>query len=128
MKRWISRARRSAAKLKRRINALLIALRDPATPWYAKTLGILVVAYAVSPLDLIPDFIPILGLLDDLILLPLGIMLTIRLIPRPVFLSALRSSWRQKQVKAVGLRRVGIFGVVFIWMCCAAIAARLIWH
>jgi len=87
-----------------------------------------VAAYAVSPIDLIPDFIPVLGLLDDLILLPLGIMLTIRMIPRAVFLSALRRSWKQNQVKDQGLRRVGVFGVLFVWVCCAVILIRLIWH
>ena len=76
--------RSRARKLKSEIFALYLALRDPRTPWYAKAFGALVVAYAFSPLDLIPDFVPVLGYLDDVILLPLGIWLTIRMIPLAV--------------------------------------------
>lgn len=76
--------RARARKLKSEIFALYLALRDPRTPWVAKAFGALVVAYAFSPLDLIPDFIPVLGYLDDVILLPLGIWLTIRMIPPAV--------------------------------------------
>ena len=76
--------RARARKLKSEIFALYLALRDPRTPWYAKAFGALVVAYAFSPLDLIPDFVPVLGYLDDVILLPLGIWLTIRMIPLAV--------------------------------------------
>jgi uncharacterized membrane protein YkvA (DUF1232 family) len=64
--------------------ALYLASRDPRTPWYAKWLVAAVVAYAVSPIDLIPDFIPVLGQLDDLVLLPIGIALAIRLVPKAV--------------------------------------------
>jgi uncharacterized membrane protein YkvA (DUF1232 family) len=74
---WRQRARR----LKREILALYLATRHPRTPWFAKAIAVIVVAYAFSPLDLIPDPIPILGYLDDLLLLPLGIWLVLRLIP-----------------------------------------------
>ena len=70
-----------ARRLKRETYALYLAARDPRVPWYAKALAICVAGYALSPLDLIPDFIPIIGYLDDLILVPLGIALVIRLIP-----------------------------------------------
>ena len=70
-----------AARLKRNIAALYLAARDPRTPWYAKAFIAAVVAYALSPIDLIPDFIPILGYVDDLLLLPLGIYVAIKLIP-----------------------------------------------
>jgi uncharacterized membrane protein YkvA (DUF1232 family) len=73
-----------AAALKREIFALYLATRDPRTPWYAKAFVICVVAYALSPIDLIPDPIPVLGYLDDLLLLPLGIYVALRLIPREV--------------------------------------------
>lgn len=71
-------------KLKGEIFALYYAYQNPATPFFAKLVTILVVAYAFSPIDLIPDFIPVLGYLDDLILLPLGIMLAIKLIPQEI--------------------------------------------
>lgn len=74
--------------LLRDINALQIAYQDPRTPWIAKVVALMVLAYAASPIDLIPDFIPILGHLDDLVLLPLGILLARRLIPPDVMADA----------------------------------------
>ncbi|MNS44155.1 hypothetical protein D3C72_765920 [compost metagenome] len=71
-------------ELKLNVLVLYVAYRDPRVPWYAKLLAICVVAYAFSPIDLIPDFIPVLGLLDDLVIVPLGIMLALRLIPQQV--------------------------------------------
>jgi uncharacterized membrane protein YkvA (DUF1232 family) len=76
--------RRWARALRRDANALWLAGRDPRTPWYAKALALAVAGYAFSPIDLIPDFIPVLGLLDDLILVPAGIWLCLRLIPSEV--------------------------------------------
>jgi uncharacterized membrane protein YkvA (DUF1232 family) len=73
-----------ARALKRDTYALYLACRDPRVPWYAKVLAAAVVAYAFSPIDLIPDFIPVLGYLDDLLLVPLGIALVLRLVPAPV--------------------------------------------
>jgi uncharacterized membrane protein YkvA (DUF1232 family) len=77
----LEKAKQWARQIKRDVVALYIAGRDPRTPWHAKAVAIAVAAYAISPIDLIPDFIPILGYLDDLIILPLGIMLAVRLIP-----------------------------------------------
>jgi uncharacterized membrane protein YkvA (DUF1232 family) len=73
-----------ARGLKRDVHAVYLSARDPRTPWYARVVAILVAAYALSPIDLIPDFIPVLGYLDDLLIVPLGIMLVIRLIPADV--------------------------------------------
>lgn len=101
---WKARAK----TLKTEIHALMIAYRDPRTPWAAKALALLVVAYALSPIDLIPDFIPVLGYLDDLILLPLGIALAIRLIPPEVLDEARRTA-----TKAEG-RTPGWMGAVII--------------
>lgn len=78
------RLRSWARALKLEIFTLYYGIRNPETPWYAKALAVLVVSYAFSPIDLIPDFIPVLGYLDDAILLPLGIALVIRLMPREV--------------------------------------------
>lgn len=80
--------RRWAKLLKGDIVALWFAYRDPRTPWFAKAFALLVVAYAFSPIDLIPDFIPVLGYLDDLVLLPLGIWLALRLVPPAVMIDA----------------------------------------
>jgi uncharacterized membrane protein YkvA (DUF1232 family) len=73
--------RQWARTLRRDVLALYLAARDPRVPWYAKAVAACVAVYALSPIDLIPDFIPILGYLDDLVLVPLGIWLAIRLIP-----------------------------------------------
>lgn len=75
------RLRSWARVIKRDGHALYLAARDPRVPWYAKALAVIVAGYALSPIDLIPDFIPILGYLDDVIILPLGILLVIRMIP-----------------------------------------------
>lgn len=77
----IERAKQWAREIKRDVVALYIAGRDPRTPWYAKWVALAVAVYALSPIDLIPDFIPILGFLDDLIIVPLGILLAVYLIP-----------------------------------------------
>jgi uncharacterized membrane protein YkvA (DUF1232 family) len=84
----LSRLKIWAASLKREGLALWFACRDPRTPWYARSLAMLIVAYALSPIDLIPDFIPVLGLLDELILLPGAIWLVVRLLPPQVLLDS----------------------------------------
>ncbi len=78
----LERIRNWARTVKRDVIALYIAGRDPRTPWIAKVLAVAIVAYALSPIDLIPDFIPILGYLDDLLLVPLGLLLVVALIPK----------------------------------------------
>ena len=71
-------------QLKKEIKVLYIAYKKPEVPWYAKALSAIVIGYALSPIDLIPDFIPVLGYLDDLLLIPLGIFLVIKLIPKEI--------------------------------------------
>ena len=80
MTTWKERAR----NLKRDVVAIALAVRDPRVPWYAKAVGACVIAYALSPIDLIPDFVPVLGYLDDLVLVPLGLLLVLRLIPADI--------------------------------------------
>src|SRR5690349_22905071 len=80
----LTRWRDWARTIRRDAHALYLASRDPRVPWYAKALAVAVAAYALSPIDLIPDFIPVLGYLDDLIIVPLGIALVVRLIPPDV--------------------------------------------
>lgn len=81
VKKGFSQLKMKARRLKKELRVLYIAYRRPDVPWYAKIAAILVVGYALSPVDLIPDFIPVLGYLDDVILIPLGISLVIKLIP-----------------------------------------------
>ncbi|WP_339265450.1 YkvA family protein [Paenibacillus sp. FSL W8-0187] len=80
----MDRIKKWARMLKRKVFLLYFAYKDSRTPWYAKIFAICVVAYAFSPIDLIPDFIPVLGYLDDVILVPLGIAITLKMIPEAV--------------------------------------------
>jgi uncharacterized membrane protein YkvA (DUF1232 family) len=73
-----------AKRIRTDLHSLYLAMHDPRTPWYAKALIVMITAYALSPIDLIPDFVPVLGYLDDLILIPAGIMLAIKLVPSGV--------------------------------------------
>lgn len=104
-----------ARALKREVFVLWAACQDPRTPWYAKVLAVGVVAYAFSPIDLIPDFIPVLGVLDDLILVPLGIVLVLKLIPEPVIADcreradALRQDGKPKNWVAAAV-------IVLLWL------------
>lgn len=114
-----------ARRIKRDGVTLWFACKHPATPWYAKALGAFVVAYALSPIDLIPDFIPVLGYLDDVLLLPGLIWLAVRMLPRHV-LDACRAqadAWLMAEGKKP-LSWVGAVGVVVLWM---AVAAGLAW-
>src|SRR4029079_14036777 len=73
-----------ARSIKRDVHAIYLAARDPRRPWYAKALAVCVAGYALSPIDLIPDFVPVIGYLDDLIIVPLGILVVVKLIPPEV--------------------------------------------
>ncbi|MCB5174942.1 YkvA family protein [Microvirga lenta] len=101
--------------------ALSLAVGDRRVPWYAKLAAAVVAAYALSPIDLIPDFIPVLGYLDDVILVPLGILLAVRLIPAPV-MEELRAEARARAERPRS--RAGALAVVALWV---AAAAFLIW-
>jgi uncharacterized membrane protein YkvA (DUF1232 family) len=118
---WKARAR----QLKAEVYALYLAYRDPRVPWYAKVLAACVVGYALSPIDLIPDFIPVLGYLDDLVLIPLGIALTLRLIP-PEVLDECRARARAELAEGKPVTRAAAAVIVAIWVGLAALAALLI--
>lgn len=104
--------------VRRDVHALYLAGRDPRVPWYAKALALLVAAYALSPIDLVPDFIPVLGYLDDLILVPLGILLVVRLIPADIM--AEHRAAAQSQRRPVS--RAAAFAVVLLWAVCLVTA------
>ncbi len=80
-----AKLKKHASVLKTYLYTLYLAVRHPETPWYAKVFALLVLGNALSPIDLVPDFIPVLGYLDDLILVPLGIWLSLKMIPKPVY-------------------------------------------
>lgn len=113
-----------ARRLKAETFALYLAARHPDTPWYAKLLVAAIVAYAFSPIDLIPDFIPIVGYLDDLVLLPLGIALAIKLVP-PAVLAECRARAHEVMVNGKPVSRVAGVVVVVVWLALAALC--MVW-
>lgn len=121
IERWKQRAR----SLKTELYAIYLAYRDPRVPWYARVVAACVVGYAFSPIDLIPDPIPILGYLDDLILLPLGIALALRLIPPPV-MAECREQAREAMREGRPVNRIAAGVIVAIWLLLAAAAILLV--
>lgn len=119
----VVRLKKKARKLKRQVWALYLAWKDPGTPLLARIVIACTVGYAVSPIDLIPDFIPILGYLDDLIILPALVVLAIRLIPPPVMARARREAWKrlgtgEKVHSPAGLAASALF--VLLWLALLA--------
>ena len=112
-----------AKKLKTDIPTVFLCMRHPQTPWYAKALAFATVAYALSPVDLIPDFIPVLGFLDDVLLLPMMVALCVRLIPKPVL--------EESREKAASLWQSGrphkwyyALPVVLVWLMVLYLALK----
>jgi uncharacterized membrane protein YkvA (DUF1232 family) len=108
-----------ALALKRDAYAVYLAARSPDTPWYVKVLAAVVAAYAFSPIDLIPDFIPILGYLDDLILVPLGIWLVVSLIPEQAMAEYRAKASEVMQRPQDG--KIAAIAIIAIWIICAVL-------
>ena len=118
LKRW-------ARKLEAEVYALYLAYRDPRVPLYARVFAAVVVGYAFSPIDLIPDVIPVLGYLDDLVLVPLGVALAIRMIPAPV-LAECRARAREVMASGKPVNKVAAAVVVAVWVALAVVAISLV--
>lgn len=114
----LDRAKQWARSLKRDTLALYLAARDPRTPFYAKLFAAAVVAYALSPIDLIPDFIPVIGYLDDVLLVPLGLWIAMRLIP-PEVIADCRD--RAAHLTETPSSRKAAAAVILIWIAAAAL-------
>jgi uncharacterized membrane protein YkvA (DUF1232 family) len=126
---WLAKETALLEKLKQRARhlksetfALYLASRDPRTPWYAKLFVAGIVAYALSPIDLIPDFVPVLGYLDDLILIPLSITLAIKMVPDCVLAECRARAQETVQQGKPGSRVTGAV-IVVIWLLLAALCA-----
>jgi len=116
--------REKAKRLKTEVYALCLAMKDSRVPWYAKVIMALTIGYAISPIDLIPDFIPVIGQLDDLIIVPAGISLVIKMIPKNVI-----EEYRQKaQVESVNTRTKWVVAgiIVSIWILDIYFVFRLV--
>lgn len=123
---WIAGWKTRARQLKRMIRTLSFAYGDPRKPWLAKVLAICVVGYALSPLDLIPDPIPVLGYLDDLVLIPIGVMLVVRMLPDGVWADAQTDATAASEERAVNWIAGGI--VIAIWLAVAVFGALFFWR
>ena len=119
---WLSRAKAWARGIRRDVVAVYHAARDPRTPWAVRLLALLVAAYALSPIDLIPDVIPVLGYLDDLLLVPLGLLLVMRLLPPAVLADA-----RRQALLTLSRPRSGAAAMVIVGLWLAAAGAGLWW-
>jgi uncharacterized membrane protein YkvA (DUF1232 family) len=120
---WWERLRAKAREIKRETYTLYFACRDPRTPWYAKVFAGAVVAYAASPIDLIPDFVPVLGYLDDLVLVPLGVILAMRMIPEHVLLDCRE---RARLASDRPTNRVAAVVIVAVWVAAAITVGWLV--
>ena len=120
---WKARAQ----QLKTEVYALYLAYKDPRTPWYARIFAAGMVAYAFSPIDLIPDFIPVLGYMDDLVLIPLGVFLAIRMIPVEV-MSESRRQARQLMAQGKPVNKVAATIIVLIWIGLAALVGVMVYR
>lgn len=118
----VEKFKQATKVLKADTYALYLAYRDPRTPWYAKIWAALVVAYAFSPIDLIPDFIPVLGYLDDLLLVPLGVFLALKLIPAEI-MAECRQQAQESQEKPVNWCAGAL--IVLLWITLASLG--IIW-
>lgn len=121
MQRW----RRWAQALKRETYALYLAYKDPRVPWYGRAVAALVVAYAFSPIDLIPDPIPVLGYLDDLLLVPLGLWLALRFIPAEVMAEA-RAEATATMATGKPVSRAAAVAVVTVWLLSAILVISIL--
>lgn len=125
MRHWLAKLRHWAWSLKRDAIALYLAARDPRVPWYGKALAGAIAAYALSPIDLIPDFIPVLGYLDELILLPLAIAGVLRLIG-PEILAEHRVTAAKLAERPVSMN--GAAAIVTMWAAVLVLLALWLWR
>ena len=114
-----------ARLLKIEVYAIYLAYKDPRVPWYARIFAICVVGYAFSPIDLIPDPIPILGYLDDLILVPLGIFLVLKMIPKEV-MAEYREQAKDKMLKGKPVNWIAAVVIIGIWVVLAILAVDIV--
>ncbi len=123
---WLRRWKGRVADLRREVVVLYLAVRDRRCPWYARALAAAVVAYALSPIDLIPDFIPVVGLLDDLVLVPLGLLAVRRLIPAAVLANARRRA--ETEGPSPPASRLAGAAVIALWLALAGAAGYWAWR
>jgi uncharacterized membrane protein YkvA (DUF1232 family) len=127
MKKLVDKIGERAKYLKRETYALYLAYHDPRIPWYAKAVCACTVGYALSPIDLIPDFIPVLGYLDDLVIVPAGLALAIRLIPNEVMCEC-RSKAEERMSQKGPRNYTAAAIIVAIWLCLIFLSGIFIYN
>ena len=125
MKKLLATWKSWARRLKVETYAIYLAYRDPRVPWYGRAFAAVVVAYAFSPIDLIPDFIPVLGYLDDLVLVPLGVTLALRMIP-PAVMAECRDRADQAMAAGKPTNWVAAAAIITIWLGLLALSVVLV--
>jgi uncharacterized membrane protein YkvA (DUF1232 family) len=123
----LTRWREKVRALRSDTYALYLASRDPRVPWHAKVVAGITVAYALSPIDLVPDFVPVLGYLDDLVLIPLGLLLAIRMIPPALIAEHRAEAARRFAEGGPHGGRIAALFIVLVWLLAAAWLVRLFW-
>lgn len=125
MKQAVETWKRRAREFKIQVYALYLAYRDPRVPWYARVWAACVVGYAFSPIDLIPDPIPVLGYLDDLVIVPLGVALALKMIPGEVLAECYQQS-HEVMKQGQPINRAAAFIIIAIWLLLAVLAVRFV--
>jgi len=119
---WKTRSK----QLRSEVYALYLASKHPRTPWYAKAFAVLIIGYALSPIDLIPDFIPVVGYVDDLIIVPIGISLLIKMIPKEI----MEDCRERARSQSIGKKRrswAAALIIVLIWLLVIYIILKILW-
>ncbi|SCY48887.1 YkvA family protein [Microvirga guangxiensis] len=119
-----ARLKEWARAIRQDVLALYIAARDPRVPWYVKAAAMAIAAYALSPIDLIPDFIPVLGYLDEVIILPVALALVIRMIPEPL-MAEFREAARKRSERPVS--RMAAAAIIVLWIATAGLLLWVLW-
>ena len=111
--KYIDYWKEQGKQLKSHVYSLYRGIHDPRVPWYVKILTLLVIAYIISPVDIIPDFIPVLGLLDEIILVPVALTLIMRLVPKEIINEY---QAEEQEIHDAGLKTAGVIIVLFLWI------------
>jgi uncharacterized membrane protein YkvA (DUF1232 family) len=119
--------KQKAKTLKKEVYALSLAVKDPRVPWYAKAFAVLIIGYILSPIDPIPDFIPVIGYLDELVIVPLAIIILGKLIPKEV-LEECREKAKHHRGRMKGKHWIAASIIVLIWLTVVYLGIRIVYH
>jgi uncharacterized membrane protein YkvA (DUF1232 family) len=119
--------KRKAKALKKEVSAISFAVKDPRVPWYAKAFAVLIIGYILSPIDPIPDFIPVIGYFDELIIVPIAIIILSKMIPNEV-LEECREKARTRRGRMKGRHWIAASVIILIWLIVVYLSARIVYY